>query len=116
MIEENGLKDQLCPVCGKHSMDQKIANGQALMVCKECKEQIPFEVYLLSMQMFEKQLLISLLKEFIENGVGKCITHNQKTYIVGIDQDGQIFTQRYQLSQGEEVGMYVSLKFNSQGE
>ena len=68
------------------------------------------------MQMFEKQLVISLLKEFIENGVGKCITHNQKTYIVGIDQDGQIFTQRYQLGQGEEVGMYVSLKFNSQEE
>jgi len=27
MTEENGLTDQLCPACGKSSMDKKIANG-----------------------------------------------------------------------------------------
>lgn len=109
-VQQEQLTDQVCPNCGQLTMD---LNEDYQMSCRNCKQTIPFEVYLVSLQLLQKQLIIELLRQFIEPGVGKCITYNNKTYVVGIDEDNEIYAQRYQLKHGEQVGMYVSLKYDN---
>ena len=108
--QQEQLTDQACPNCGKFTMD---LNKDYQMVCRNCNQTMGFEVYLLSLQLLQKQLIVELLRQFIEPGVGKCIKYNDKTYIVGIDDENQVYAQRYQLKHGEQVGMYVSLKYDN---
>lgn len=103
-----------CPECGQEAME--LIEDKSLMRCSNCKSEMTSDIYAMSLQLAQKQLIIEALKLFLEAGIGRCVKFNDKYYIVGFDEDYDIVTQRYQLKQNEQEGMYVRLSFQKEQE
>lgn len=109
-MEQENVEKQKCPDCLE---DLIYLDGQ-IMKCKGCGVEIPLDIYMMSLQILEKELLISTLKTFLQNGVGKCVKFHNKYFIVGFDQDGDLITQQHILKDDEQQGFYVSITLEQQ--
>lgn len=114
-MEDLNVKQSFpCPDCGQQAME--LVEDQTLMRCSKCKAEMQLDTYAISLQLAQKQLIIAALKLFLEAGTGRCVNFNGKHYIVGFDEDYDIVTEKYELKQGEQEGMYVRLTFQRQEE
>ncbi len=112
-MENSNVRESFpCPDCGQQAME--LVEDQSLMRCSKCKAEMALDTYAMSLQLAEKQLIIQALKMFLEAGTGRCINFNGKHYIVGFDEDYDIVTEKYELKQNEQEGMYVRLTFQRQ--
>lgn len=112
-MENSNVRESFpCPDCGQQAME--LVEDQSLMRCSKCKAEMSLDTYAMSLQLAEKQLIIQALKMFLEAGTGRCINFNGKHYIVGFDEDYDIVTEKYELKQNEQEGMYVRLTFQRQ--
>lgn len=100
------LSEQLCPECGLNTMTMTEQN----MVCSNCQAKIPLDIYMMSLQIIEKDIIIQALRSFLEPGVGRIVNYEDRHYAVGFDQNYNIITQWYQMTQGDEELMYVNLR------
>ena len=109
-MEQENIENQRCPDCLEESM---YLDGQ-IMKCKACGSEIPLDIYMMSLQILEKELIILTLKTFLQNGIGKCIKFHDKYFIVGFDQDGDLITQQYTLQNNDQQGFYVNITVRQQ--
>lgn len=100
-----------CPDCGQLKMK---TDQEHNYVCENCGARYSIDDYLLSWELFQKELLLQLIEEFVQPGYGKCISYNNANYIVGFDSEGQLVIEPYQLQQGEEEGMWVRISLESE--
>lgn len=112
-MNDQSIKEYFpCPDCGQQAM--QLVEDQSLMRCSSCKSEMTLDTYAISLQLAEKELIIQGLKLFLEAGVGRCVNFNGKTYIVGFDENYDIITQKYDLKENQQEGMYVRLTFKKQ--
>ncbi len=112
MNNQNNKEYFPCPDCGQQTME--LIEDKNILKCNNCESELTLDTYAISLELAQKQLIIAALKLFLDAGTGRCVKFNDKYYIVGFDQDYDIVTERYQLKQGEQEGMYVKLIFNDQ--
>lgn len=100
----------ICPDCQKRTMSVKDES----MICTSCQSEIPLDIYMMSLELLQKQILIQLLKQFIAPGHGKLVDYQDNIFLVGISKNGNYICQEYQLQEGQVAGMYVS--FTQEGD
>ncbi len=112
-MEDLNVKQSFpCPDCGQQAME--LVEDQTLMRCSKCKAEMQLDTYAISLQLAQKELIIEALKMFLEAGTGRCVKFNGKHYIVGFDDDYDIVTEKYELGQNQQEGMYVRLSFQKE--
>ena len=111
-------KYAICPNCLQSTLqlDEQDSN---MFICTKCQYKIPIDVYMMSLQLLQKDIIVEALRQFIrvpehQTGYGMCVLYNNMKYVVGFDTDNELQIVKFD-NPSWNSGSMIILNFN-QGE
>lgn len=104
----------ICPECLQPTLGVSAQSREKLR-CTACNFQIAVDVYVMSMQLVQKNILLQALKllfqkkDFTQKGL--CVSYHGYKYIVGFDRNGNLVIDEWNSSDWKQ-GLVTDLILN----
>lgn len=88
----------VCPNCLKPALGVNPTDNN-MLTCSECNKDIGIDVYIMSMEIIQKNILVQAvkllfqMKNYKESGL--CVSYQDRKYIVGFDKHKQLVVSQY---------------------
>lgn len=106
----------VCPNCIQPALT--LDENDNMLICTKCEYKIPSDIYMMSLQLLQKDIIVETLRQFIrvpenKQGYGMCILYNNIKYVVGFDNSGESQIIKFDSPQWNQ-GSMVLINFDSE--